>query len=134
MFGFFKKKPPTVMDVLVRAIYGDHPPAKSADLERAITIAHEDLLLEQVPLSDVERQATGLFNGQMPYSTHDLAVSTALTFFRKPELLDALQECQLFARMRVLNWAKAGKVVAPLVQSFEDVLYRVYKPVGQPSS
>jgi hypothetical protein len=33
--------------------------------------------------------------------------------------------------MRVVNWAKDGKVVKPLAQSFEEVLYRVYKP--QPS-
>ena len=39
-------KQPTAMDGVIRAIYGDHPPTRSADLERAITIAHEDIRLD----------------------------------------------------------------------------------------
>jgi hypothetical protein len=128
MFGLFKKKPPTVMDALIRTIYGANPPRKSADLERSITIAHEDLLSERVPLSEVKQRACELFKGPIPYSTHDLAVSTALAFFKAPEYVPALQECQISARLRVVNWAKDGKVVRPLAQSFEEVLYRVYKP------
>lgn len=128
MFGIFKKKPPTLMDAAVRAIYGDSPPAKSADVERAITIAHEDLLAEQVPIADVRRIATGLAAGPMPYSTHDLSVAAALLFFKKPELLDHLGEIQIGARLRVLNWTKAGKVAPGVLKIFEDTLYRVYKP------
>ena len=42
MFGIFKKKQPTAMDVVIRAIYGDHPPTKSADLERAVTADRDE--------------------------------------------------------------------------------------------
>jgi hypothetical protein len=35
LFGIFKKKP-TAMDGMIRAIYGDNPPAKSADLKRDV--------------------------------------------------------------------------------------------------
>jgi hypothetical protein len=103
MFGFFKKKPPTAMDALIRTIYGANPPPKSADLERSITIAHEDLLLERVPLSAVKRKAAELFQGPIPYSTHDLAVSAALAFFKAPEFTRALEDCQMPARLRVSN-------------------------------
>jgi len=71
MFGIFKKKQPTAMDVVIRAIYGDHPPKKSADLERAVTIAHEDILCELVTLTEVRNVANGLFASPIPYSTHD---------------------------------------------------------------
>jgi hypothetical protein len=128
MFGLFKKKQPTMMDALIRTIYGPSPPSKSADLERSIIIAHEDLLFERVPLSEVKQKAGELFKGPIPYSTHDLAVSIALGFFKGPEYMPALQECQIAARLRVVNWAKDGKVVKPLALSFEEVLYRVYKP------
>jgi hypothetical protein len=131
MFGLFKGKPPTAMDAFIRTIYGANPPRKSADLERSVTIAHEDILFERVPLPEVKRVAGELFQGPIPYSTHDLAVSTALAFFKQPKFAPALAECQIPARLRVVNWAKDGKVVAPLAQSFEAVLYRVYKP-GQP--
>jgi hypothetical protein len=131
MFGLFKKKSPTMKDAFIRTIYGANPTSKSADLERSIAIAHEDLLFERVPLSQVKQAASGLFKGPIPYSTHDLAVSTALAFFKSPEYVPALQECQIPARLRVANWVKDGKVVKPLAQSFEEVLYRVYKP--QPS-
>jgi hypothetical protein len=131
VFGLFKKKPPTMMDGFIRLMYGANPPAKSADLERSITIAHEDLLFERLSLSEVKRKAGDLFRGPIPYSTHDLAVSTALAFFKAPEYVPALQECQIPARLRVVNWAKDGKIVKPLAQSFEEVLYRLHKP--QPS-
>jgi hypothetical protein len=127
-FGLFKKKSPTVMDGPIRTIYGANPLPKSADLERSITIAHEDLLFERVPLSEVKQRASELFKGSIPYSTHDLAVSTALAFFKNPEYVPALRECQIPARMRVRNWAIDGKVVKPLAASFEEVLYRLYKP------
>lgn len=121
---------PTAMDAVIRAVYGDHPPAKSADLERAITIAHEDLLSEQIAMSEVEQTARALFASPIPYSTHDLAVSTALAFFKNPEFKARLWDCQMPARLRVLNWLKAGKVVGPLAKSFETVLYRVYQIEG----
>jgi hypothetical protein len=132
MFGLFKKKSPSVMDGLIHTVYGANSPPKSADLERSITIAHEDLLFERVPLSEVKRHATELFKGPMPYSTYDLAVSTALAFFhdriKSPEYVPALQECYIPARLRVLNWAKEGKVGKLLAESFVVVLDRIYKP------
>lgn len=119
------------MDGVIRAVYGDHPPAKSADLERAVTIAHEDLLCEVVPISEVQRVASGLFAGPMPYSTHDLSVATALSFFKDPALVEHLKgEIQVGARLRVLNWMKAGKVAPGVLKIFEDTLYRVYKPTA----
>ena len=126
MFGIFKKRQPTAMDG--RAIYGDHPPAKSADLERAITIAHEDLLCEEVPASEIRRIASALSAGPIPYSTYDLSVATALSFFKDPELVGRLQVIQIGSRLRVLNWMKAGKVAPGVLKIFEDTLYRVYKP------
>lgn len=128
MFGLFKRKPATVADALIRTIYGANPPANSAELERSIIIAHQALLFGRVPLSEVRDRATELFKGPIPYSTHDLAVSTALAFFKAPEFVKVLSECQIPARLRVVDWAKDGTVVGPLAQSFEAVLYRVYEP------
>jgi hypothetical protein len=128
MFGLFKKKPPTVMDGMIRLIYGANPPSKSADLERSIAIAYRNLLCERVPLSQVKQLASELFKGPVPYSTLDLAVSTALGFFKDPEYVPALQECQIGARLRVAGWARDGSVQRLLAQSFEEVLYRRYKP------
>jgi hypothetical protein len=132
--SIFKKKPPTAMDAFIRRVYGANPPQKSADLERSVTIAHEDLLSERVPLAEVKRVAGQLFQGPIPYSTHDLAISTALAFFKAPEFVPALAESQIGARLRVVNWAKDGKVVGPLAQSFEAALYKLYKPGQQEAS
>lgn len=131
MFGIFKKRQPTAMDGVIRAIYGHHPPAKSADLERAITIAHEDLLCEEVPASEIRRIASALSAGPIPYSTYDLSVATALSFFKDPELVDRLQKIQVGSRLRALNWMKAGKVTPGVLKIFEDTLYRVYKPSAE---
>jgi hypothetical protein len=128
MFNIFNKKKETAMDGVIRAIYGDRPPAKSADLERAITIAHEDLLCEEVPATEIRRLASALAAGPVPYSTYDLSVATALSFFKNPEFQDRLQEIQMGARLRVANWMEGGKVAPGLLRIFEDTLYRVYKP------
>ena len=131
MFGIFKKKQPTALDGVIRAIYGDNPPSKSADLERAVTIAHEDLLAEQVPISEVRRIASSLAAGPMPYSTYDLAVAASLSFFKTPALFNTLAEIQVPARLRVLNWMKSGKVAPGVLKIFEDTLYRLYKPTAE---
>lgn len=132
MFGLFKKKQPTALDTFIRAAYGDRPPRKSADVERATTIAHEDLLAELVPLAEVGKIAKDLASGPIPYSTHDLAVSIALAFYKKPELIGTLHELQIAARMRVLNWLKDGKIVPLVAKAFEDSLYRIYHPDNLP--
>lgn len=131
MFGIFKKKQPTAIDGVIRAIYGNNPPAKSADLERAITIAHEDLLAEHVPISEVRGTASGLAAGPMPYSTYDLAVAASLSFFKNSKLFDTLVEIQVPARLRVLDWMKGGKVAPGVLKIFEDTLYRLYKPSAE---
>jgi hypothetical protein len=64
-------------------------------------------------------------------STYDLAVAAALSFFKNPELVSRLAEIQIGARLRVLNWMKAGKVAPGVLKIFEDTLYRVYKPSEQ---
>jgi hypothetical protein len=127
MFGLFKKKSPTALDAFIRLAYGDNPPAKSANLAEAIRIADEQLLLQKVSASEVERCAKGLFAGPVPYSTHDLAVSVALNFFKNPELLNQLKVAQSQARVIVASWAREGKVVGPLAQSFEAVLHNRYQ-------
>jgi len=123
-----KQRPLTAMDAVIRTIYGANPPKKSADLEQSITLAHKEILFGQVPLTEVKRAAGELLQGPIPYSTHDLAVSAALVFFKKPECVPMLTECQIPARMQVLNWTMEGKVVRPLAESFEAALYKLYKP------
>jgi hypothetical protein len=132
MFGIFKKKQPTAIDGVICAIYGDRPPAKSADLEQAVTIAHEDLLGGVVPLAEVRSVAKGLFAEPMPYSTHDLAVAVALSFFKNPIHLNVLNDVQLAARLQVLDWMKDGKVASGVTRIFEDTLHATFKP-GAPS-
>ncbi|MEY9424930.1 hypothetical protein ABH975_000245 [Bradyrhizobium ottawaense] len=128
MFGIFKKKKSTAMDGLIGAIYGGRPPTKSADLERAVTIAQEDILYGLVRPTEVRNVANQLLAGPIPYSTHDLAVAVALAFFKDPERASSLKEIQLAARLQVLDWLKDGKVGAGVAQIFEDVLYATLKP------
>ena len=46
MFGLFGKKkedPKNALDEFIHIIYGNPPPAKSADLKRAVDIAFDEL-------------------------------------------------------------------------------------------
>lgn len=130
MFGFFGKKKKEAngpVDEFIFAVYGNPPPKKRADLSAAIEIANS-LLMGVVPGREVKKQAISLNEGPIPYSTHDLALSVAMSFFRNPALVPKLFEAQLMARMAMLGWLQDGLVAPPLVQSFENVLYKLYKP------
>lgn len=130
MFGFLKKKqePANALDAFIRAVYGSPPPAKSARPDEAAQLAQEELLMGIVSKDQVGKVTMELNAGPIPYSTHDLALSVALKFFRHPELVPRLRNAQLIARLRALEWLQQGKVVPPLVQSFEQVLYKLYRP------
>lgn len=127
MFEFLRpKKTENAMDVLIKTIYGDPPPAKRANVSEAIELA-SILLMNQVPSETTSRLAQELYQGPMPYSTHDLALSVALHFFKDPEYVDQLRSAQLMARLSMLGWFQEGKVAPLLMKSFEDTLYKMYK-------
>lgn len=128
LFDLFggRKKPETAMDGLIRAVYGDPPPPKRARLSEAVDLAKE-LLMDEVSEREIATIAAQLNSGPMPYSTHDLALSVALNFFKNPAYIPKLGSAQLMARMAMLEWLQDGKVAPMLVQSFEDTLYKLYK-------
>jgi hypothetical protein len=126
VFSFFKKKP-TLMDGVTHAVYGPNPPAKIADVQQAANLA-TGLLHGRVRFSDIKALADQLYAGPMPYSTHDLATSVALNFFRRPELMQGLAKMQIVAPMHVLDWFKQGLVNPNIARAFEDALYKDYKP------
>ena len=137
MFGLFKRKQPTLMDALIKTTYGSSPPSKSANVEEATALAYGKLLFEKIDFASVKRLAAELAAGPMPYSTHDLAVSTALHFFRTTDarIHQLLSEVQIMARMALLEWIEEGKVNAVIAKTFEDSLYTRFKPLtAQPSS
>jgi hypothetical protein len=131
MFNLFRSKPKaeTLMDQFIHAMFGPNPPKKSADPSAAADLAG-GLLGGIVPSDQLARLANDLYAGPIPYSTHDLAVSVALRLFKDvpPEHREKLFDAQLAARLTVLEWAKAGKVVRPLLQAFEETLYKLYAP------
>ena len=131
MFGFFKKKPPSLMDGFILSVYGINPPKRSANFAQAVSLAHGTLLYGKVDFSEVEAIAHGLFQGPMPYSTHDLAVSVALNCFKQPTLISKLIDVQILARIQTAQWAEENKLVRPLAIAFENVLYELYKPQEQ---
>lgn len=126
LFGS-KKKPETAMDALIQAMYGNPPPPKRAKLSEAVDLAAE-LLMGEVSEREIVNIATQLNSGPIPYSTHDLALSVALNFFKNPSLIPKLGTAQLMARMSMIEWLQEKKVAPLLVQSFEDTLYKLYKP------
>jgi hypothetical protein len=132
MFGLFRKKPKNALDEFIFAVYGNPPPDKRANVSQAVEIASE-LLVGVIDEIEVSRQAIALNDGPIPYSTHDLALSVALNFFKQPENVPQLFEAQLLARMKMLEWLEKGLIAPMLVKSFENVLYKLYNP-GQLSA
>lgn len=130
MFGLFgkKKKPANALDQMIFAIYGNPPPAKRANVSQAVAIA-QDLLSGEINETEISRQAIALNDGPIPYSTHDLGLAVAMSFFQKEENIPRLFNAQLMARVQMMEWTAAGLVAPMLAQSFEGTLYRLYQPV-----
>lgn len=130
MFKLFQKKikPKNALEEFIVAVYGNPPPKTGrADCSEAINLAFEELLDEVVDQSEVAKQARELFAGPIPYTTHDLALSTAVWFYKSAECTSELASAQMLARLTVLGWLKEGKVQPALVKSFENDLYNLYK-------
>lgn len=131
MFGWFKSKrqPATAMDAFIEAAYGKKT-KKTADLSEAISLASENLLDGVFKREAVTRMAIDLYNGPVPYSTHDLAAAVALAILRKVpiEQREQLGGTQIKARQTVVSWLVEGKVVPLLAKTFEDALYHDYHP------
>lgn len=129
MFEWFRKrKSKTLLGQIGQAMYGDSPPTEPPDLEEAIRLAHTELLHSLIGESEVRSIATELRNGPMPYTTHSLAVSAALNFFRRPDRVSVLQDAQLMARMTALKWAQKKLIPPVLLATFEESLYTRYRP------
>ena len=130
MLGLFKrkKKPANAMEAFIFAAYGNPPPAKTAWSGEAALIAYKELLATVIDQEDVAEVTAKLNAGPIPYSTHDLALSVALHFFKRPESISSLRDAQLVARIAALDWLQKGNVNPLMVQSFEDTLYKLYKP------
>lgn len=113
------------MDQFIVAIYGDPPPAKRANLERAIILASDELLMGQVDQRVVRSVVQDLNAGPIPFSTHDLALSAAMNILKNPAYRPLLYKAQLDVRVKMAEWLE-DKLVAPLlVQSFDSVLYNM---------
>ena len=129
MFNLFKKKKPqSSMSQLASAMYGPDLKTGQSDLTKATQYAFSNLLGEVVPQNEVAKIAQDLRSGEMPYSTEDLALATALNFFRRDDLKTSLSSVQLQARMQMLEWLQQGCVNRMLVQVFEDTLYKRFEP------
>ena len=130
MFGLFKKRSTSAMDELIKAVYGDKPPRKSADVAQAVRLAAEDLLCGTTDQDRLMSLAKELYAGPIPYSTHDLAISVALRIFKDADAAarEGLFTAQVTARLVALEWAKEGKVAPALLGAFEETLYKLYKP------
>lgn len=125
MFDLFKKKSPN--DEYIKAMYGSRPPQKTADSAEAAVIAYDDLLGGLLLLEDVGLYCFDLSRTTIPYSTNDLAVTTALKFFRDEEMIFHLREAQLTARMKAAQWIADGSLNKNIASVFENTLYELYK-------
>lgn len=130
MFKFLKKKKPkTMLSELQEIMYGPDAKAGHADLAKATEYAFL-LLGGVVPKQEIASIAQGLHDGEAPASTEDLALSTALNFFRRDELKQDLLLVQVQARMQMVEWLQAGKVNPMLGRVFEGDLYKRFKLDG----
>jgi hypothetical protein len=124
-------KSTAAFDSLIHALYGDNPPPRSAILSDSIQIAHDDLLLSVIPLKEITEVAKTQFESGIPYSTYDLAFSTALYFFREHPAKQDLFTAQL-ASIGILGDAVVdGRLNPALAESFQNYTYTAYHPNNQ---
>lgn len=97
-----------------------------ASLDTAISLT-EELLMYEFSESDIRHHAEALIEGPIPFTTEELALCTALHFFRQSEYHDRLYNAQLFARMTMMSWQEAGLVSRLIGECFENTVYLRFK-------
>ena len=128
MFGFLKmKKPAKASEDANFACYGNSPPLQRANLEEAVTVATDEILMGVVERQEVQGQAETLYSGPVPYSTHDLALSVATNFFRRPEYIPPLRDFHIIALLQAIQWFRQGLVTPVLVENFEKIICQSYE-------
>ncbi len=120
------RKPRNALEAMIFEIYGNPPPPNSADPVQATRLASEQLK-GVVSLDEVRRETLQLNSSDFPYTTHELALSVMLKFFKSQELVTSLANLQLQARMTALQWFSDGKINRMLLEAFENELYTRYK-------
>ena len=128
-----KLSEPTLMDEFVKLAHGGSPPSRTANLREAIQLSYEVLLGKVIDIAEVQNVATELYNRPLPYSTHNLAVATALNLFRSANIArhQELESIQITSRMTVLDWVKEKKLSPLLAKTFEDTLSKIFKPKNE---
>jgi len=120
-------KPKNALEEMIVAMYGNPPPDKSAVLSDSIDMAHEELLLNIVDKSKVELVGKGLFSSPIPYTTKELALAIAMNFLKDGATKEQMFEAQLMTRAKMVEWLTEHAVNSKLVDSFESILYKIYK-------
>lgn len=139
VFRLFRKnrKPSSLMDYYIKVVYGNNrPPSGRADVSIAVKLAEELLLGGVVDAHEIRTVAIPLYQGPIPYSTHELALAAALSIFAKADIerRSQLAEVQLFSRMTMLQWLTEGKIAPVFAETFEDALYKQFKQHVTPSN
>jgi hypothetical protein len=129
MFGILEKKTPgNVSEEDAFALYSNPGQPEKANLEEAITIAGEELLMGRVERQEIQRQAQTLYATPVSYSTHDLALSIAMNFYRQPGNIPYLDDFKIIALLKVIHWYQEGLVMQVLLENFEKILCVLYEP------
>jgi hypothetical protein len=129
MFGILEKKTPgNVSEEDAFALYSNPGQPEKANLEEAITIAGEELLMGRVERQEIQRQAQTLYATPVSYSTHDLALSIAMNFYRQPGNIPYLDDFKIIALLKVIHWYQKGLVMQVLLENFEKILCVLYEP------
>lgn len=112
---------------------GFQPPFQRPDLNAgqdvaaAVDLAFQHLLLERVPLAAV-REVAGELSPLLGTKTPQaLALAVALFLFEQDDLKGDLQEAQMFARLKMLEWLEEGRIEPGEGRYFANQLYELYK-------
>lgn len=119
----YKKK--TLLDEVSDVLYGENA-QKSANLDDAIKIAYEEILLKIVPENEVSSLAKALYDGPMAYSTDDLAFAVALNFFKNQMYTEKLRGTTIKTSAMLKNAIKRGSINPIFADSFDSVMKRLY--------
>ena len=116
----------SALDEFIKITYGDNA-ERTASLSESVELAYQSLLGGLVDKAEIRLKAVELLQSSIPYSTHDLAISVALNFYKRDELAESLSDAHLGARVNVMEWLENGTVNEALAEAFEATLYKKFK-------
>ena len=99
---------------------------KNIDHEKSINIAFNDLLGKSIEINIIKNKMVSGKYELFSNTTYELALLVAMAIFKDPNFTEKLQNIQMTARLKAIEWFEKNLINERLANNFEEDIYQLY--------